>query len=281
MIIRTSICCRVANNSKIRSYLTHKNEPANTVCLLDSVFLTDGCFYSFNPPLLINTLRVIFCSKKRPNLQKDIIRIYSSSSSFAEAKNLAVLIPKECYLTVSYRKADESQSIVKSMEKSDLERSENPTKNMNVNILDALKQLCPEKDGVYTKITSIFLANPEFLMLACNLIKTKESSLTFRSDEDQTTLDNLSKNWFQKTASKIKRGTYEFKASRRISISKKESHEIRLLTMGNFKDKIIQKAIQLVFEEIYENKEKIFSRFSHGFRPNKSCHTAFKQIKDE
>lgn len=81
-----SSCCRAANNSKRRLYLTHKNEPANTVCLLDSVFLTDGYLYNFNTPLLINTFRVSFCSKKRPNLQKDSIRIYSSSSFFCGSK---------------------------------------------------------------------------------------------------------------------------------------------------------------------------------------------------
>lgn len=180
-----------------------------------------------------------------------------------------------------YEKADESQSIVKSAEKGHLERSENSIKNMNINILDTLKQLHPEKDGVYIKITAIFLANPEFLMLAYNLIKNKEGPLIFVGDEDQTTLDNLSKNWFQKTALDIKRGTYEFKVSRRINILKKGSHKIRPLTMGNPRDKIIQKAIQLILEEIYENKEKFFSRLSHGFRLNKSCHTALKQIKNE
>lgn len=98
-----SSCYRAANNSKRRLCLTHKNEPANTVCLLDSVFLVDGYFYSFNPPLHTTPLRVNFCSKKRPNLQKDIVRVYSSSSSSAEVKDLVVLIPKECYLHLTLK----------------------------------------------------------------------------------------------------------------------------------------------------------------------------------
>lgn len=132
-----------------------------------------------------------------------------------------------------------------------------------------------------TALYVILLTNPEFLMLAYNLIKNKEDNLTFGGDDDQTTLYSLSKNWFQKIASDIKRGTHEFKASRRINIPKKRSNETKPLKMRNFRDKIIQKAIQLILEEIYENKEKIFSRLSHGFRPNKSCHTVLKQIKDE
>lgn len=68
-----------------------------------------------------------------------------------------MLIPKECYLTVSYGKADESQLIAKSVEKGHFERSENSIKNMNTSILDALKQLHPEKGGVYTKITPLYV----------------------------------------------------------------------------------------------------------------------------
>lgn len=68
-------------------------------------------------------------------------------------------------------------------------------------------------------------------------------------------------------------------SSRRINIAKRGSLKRRPLTIGNPRDKIIQKAIYLILEEIYENKEKFFLDSSHGFRPNKSCHTALQEIK--
>jgi retron-type reverse transcriptase len=40
-------------------------------------------------------------------------------------------------------------------------------------------------------------------------------------------------------------------------------------------DKIVQKAMALILELIYEPD---FSNLSHGFRPNRSCHTAMKQL---
>ena len=41
------------------------------------------------------------------------------------------------------------------------------------------------------------------------------------------------------------------------------------------KDKIIQEAMRVLLEVIYEGK---FSDLSHGFRPGRSCHTALKQV---
>ena len=45
-----------------------------------------------------------------------------------------------------------------------------------------------------------------------------------------------------------------------------------------FTDKLIQEAIRMILEAIYE---PIFSDYSHGFRPARSCHTALAQIKKE
>lgn len=145
--------------------------------------------------------------------------------------------------------------------------------------MDSLKQLKPKKDNIYTHITSHFLANPEFLKLAYSLLKNKEDNLTPGGNNSKTTLDGISRTWFDDTALRLRKGTYQFSPSRRISISKKDSLTPRSLTVGNPKDKIIQKAIQLVLEEIYENKEKTFSDASHGFRSDKSFHTALEKIK--
>lgn len=158
-------------------------------------------------------------------------------------------------------------------------KSSNNRVEDTTDVVDALKQLKLEKDGIYTHITSRFLANPEFLKLAYGLIKNKEGNLTLGGDSSKTTLDGISRTWFDDTALRLKKGIYQFSSSRRISISKKDSSTPRSLTVGNPKDKIIQKAIQLVLEEIYENKENFFSDASHGFRSNRSCHTALEKIK--
>ena len=277
-----SNCCHAVNAFVKVPFTPSRNEPAYTVCSLDSVFLKNGYYYKYNPSLHITPLVVNFGSKKRPNLRKDTVRFYSMSSSLSEIKDLVVIASNERFLPVPYRKANVSQLNAKSMKIGQLNRSENNIETIKTDIVDALKQLYPEKDGIYINITKNFLSNPDFLMLAYNLIKNKEGNLTPGDLYEQTTLDGLSNNWFEETALDIKNNTYEFKSSRRIYVSKKgNNNKLRPLTINNSRDKIIQKAIHLILEEIYENKEKIFSRFSHGFRPNKSCHTALKQIKDE
>nr|WAK85010.1 hypothetical protein [Amicula sp. isolate GU52X-4 cfCalB7] len=121
-------------------------------------------------------------------------------------------------------------------------------------------------------------------MLVYYQIKNKASNLTSGGETERIVLYGLglSKDWFQKTALDIQNGTYEFKMNRKTYIPKKSNNNnFRPLIINNPTEKIIQKAIFLVLEEIYENKEKSFSRFSHGFHLNKSYHTAFEQIKNE
>ena len=43
-----------------------------------------------------------------------------------------------------------------------------------------------------------------------------------------------------------------------------------------FTDKLVQEVLRMILEAVYE---PIFFKYSHGFRPNKSCHTALKDIK--
>jgi RNA-directed DNA polymerase len=148
-------------------------------------------------------------------------------------------------------------------------------------VVNDLKRLNAHNDGIYTKITKRFLANPEFLKLAYAHLKSKDGNLTPGGDPAKVTLDGITEEWFKESAKKIELGIYSFDIARRINIKKKTSKKTRTLTIGNPRDKIIQKAYQMILNEIYENKDKVFLRCSHGFRPNKSAHTALKQIKKE
>lgn len=93
--------------------------------------------------------------------------------------------------------------------------------------------------------------------------------------------DTIKYDWFKKIAKDISEGTYIFQNCRRINLSKTDKKKLRLITIQNLKDEIVQKAKQIILEEIFERKESYFSPYSHGFRPGKSCHTALEQIKTE
>jgi group II intron reverse transcriptase/maturase len=280
----TSSLMLESNISNQSTYLTHNCGPANVVCDIDSGIST-LCYYyliSFNAPLHITPMRVRsffnLCSKKRPNHSIDTIRGFSSGPNSLEDKDRVMFSSKECSLLGLSGKADLSLLMLQNLKTAPLGRSNSHTEIFS-DVVDSLRQLKPEKDGIYTLITARFLANPEFLKLAYARIKNKEGNLTSGGGNLHVSLDGISQKWFQDTALHLKNNSYEFSSTRRINITKKSSNKSRPLTIGNPKDKIIQKAIQLVLEEIYENKDNVFLDVSHGFRSNKNCHTALQCIK--
>jgi hypothetical protein len=194
-----------------------------------------------------------------------------------------MLTRKKHYLQALYRKTDKSQLNVINVRKGLVKLSKNIVKNNNIytTITDAFKHIYPEKDGIYTGISLKFLTNSDFLMLVYNFIKNEKRNLTFENNNN-TVINSLFRGYFQKIASDIKQGIYEFKFNCKTNINaKKKNCRIKPVKFNNLKDKIIKKAIQLILEEIYERREKNFSKFSHGFHLKKNNHTAFKQIKNE
>lgn len=57
---------------------------------------------------------------------------------------------------------------------------------------------------------------------------------------------------------------------------KKANGKMRPLGIPTFTDKLIQEVLRMILESVYE---PVFSDYSHGFRPNRSCHTALTKIK--
>jgi retron-type reverse transcriptase len=118
------------------------------------------------------------------------------------------------------------------------------------------------------------IADEATLLLAYEQIKSNPGQMTKGSTDE--TLDGINSSWFKKTSKLIKAGKFRFSASRRIYIPKPGGKK-RPLTIGSPRDKVVQKAMQLVLEPIFEPN---FLLNSNGFRPYRGCHTALKQIKD-
>jgi RNA-directed DNA polymerase len=77
---------------------------------------------------------------------------------------------------------------------------------------------------------------------------------------------------------RMKQMAYRPEAVRQVLIPKEgKPGATRPLGISNFEDKIVQKMMQKVLESIYE---PLFKVCSHGFRPEKSCHTAIKALED-
>jgi len=79
----------------------------------------------------------------------------------------------------------------------------------------------------------------------------------------------------QELISQLKDGTYNPLPVRRVEIPKPNGGT-RILGIPSVKDRFIQQAITQIIAPCFE---EVFSEYSFGFRPERSCHDALKQAK--
>lgn len=127
------------------------------------------------------------------------------------------------------------------------------------------------KDGVFTRLYRYLLREDIYYTAYKNLYANKGAA-TKGADND--TADGFGKEYIAKIIKDLADMNYEPKPGRRTHIPKRNG-KMRPLGIPSFRDKIVQDVIRMYLEAIYE---PIFSDRSHGFRPNRSCHTALKQI---
>ena len=128
-----------------------------------------------------------------------------------------------------------------------------------------------EQGNIYKNLKGI-LNDPYFWIAAYNSIKNKPGNMI--KGIDDLTLDGISFSYFEKLAKDIISGNYQPNPIRRVEISKANGKS-RSLGIISPRDKIIQAGIACILEAIWEPK---FLNTSHGFRPNRSRHTALKDL---
>lgn len=133
-----------------------------------------------------------------------------------------------------------------------------------------LNQLSSLKENQTVNGLYCNLLNPEFYKVAYQNIYFKPSQMT--PANDGSTVDGMSMERIEKLIQKLKDKTYQPTPLRRIQIPKKNGGS-RSISIPSFEDKLVQEVIRMILEALYEPH---FSEHSHGFRPQKSCHTALK-----
>ena len=140
------------------------------------------------------------------------------------------------------------------------------------NVLISLSKHSKQKDYRYERLYRL-LYNEEMYFIAYQNIYSNNGSMT--KGTDNTTVDGMSIERIQKIILSLKDESYQPKPARRVYIPKKNG-KTRPLGIPSFEDKLVQEVIRMILEAIYEG---YFADSSHGFRPNRSCHTALIKIQ--
>ena len=119
------------------------------------------------------------------------------------------------------------------------------------------------------------LYNPDFYLLAYKNIYANGGSMT--PGVNGITIDGMSSQRIAKLIESLKDRSYQPNPARRTYIAKKNNPaKKRPIGIPSGDDKLVQEVIRMLLESIYEPN---FSDASHGFRPQRSCHTALTKIQ--
>lgn len=76
---------------------------------------------------------------------------------------------------------------------------------------------------------------------------------------------------------RAKSGSYRAPPVRRVHIPKGDGSQTRPIGIPTFEDKVLQRAVAMVLEAVYEPS---FHDFSYGFRPGRSAHQAIEALRN-
>jgi group II intron reverse transcriptase/maturase len=145
---------------------------------------------------------------------------------------------------------------------------------MVAELIDKVRN-CKRKDGRYGNLIQIIGSYNTLLLAYLNIKSNKGIS---SKGVDNQTLDGIDRNYLVRISEEILKGKYKFLPVRMVEIPKPGKTELRPLGISSPRQKIVQKALLLVLEAIFE---EVFLECSHGSRPGRSCHSALKRLQLE
>jgi group II intron reverse transcriptase/maturase len=139
-------------------------------------------------------------------------------------------------------------------------------------LLAILGKMAQKSDVQFEKLFQK-LYNIELWLVAYQHIAPKPGNMT--EGVDGKTIDGAGLQMITEMIADLKASRYVPKPVRRVYIPKANGR-LRPLGIPSFQDKLLQTVVKLILEAIYE---PTFSNASHGFRPQRSCHTALEAVK--
>jgi group II intron reverse transcriptase/maturase len=119
------------------------------------------------------------------------------------------------------------------------------------------------------------LFNPQLYLLAYGRMYSNKGAMT--PGPDGETADGMSLGKIGRIIDALRHERYRFKPVRRVYIPKKKEKngKKRPLGLPSWSDKLVGEVVRLLLEAYYEPQ---FSDRSHGYRPNRGCHTALSEV---
>ena len=125
-------------------------------------------------------------------------------------------------------------------------------------------------EGIYRQ-----LYNPMLYLRAYAKLYPNDGAMTAGTTPE--TVDGMSLRKIESLIDEIRSERYRWTPVRRVYIPKKNGKK-RPLGLPSFSDKLLQEVIRSILEAYYEPQ---MSDHSHGFRPDRGCHTALQEVQEK
>jgi group II intron reverse transcriptase/maturase len=142
--------------------------------------------------------------------------------------------------------------------------------------LEVIRKLNAKREWINDRLYGL-TTKEELLTVAYERLKSKPGNMT--PGYDDQTLDGLSMRTIKEFSEQLKSEKYQPKPVRTTYIPKANGKK-RKLGIPSPRDKVVQEVVRMILEAVYDSPHgAYFSESSHGFRPNRSCHTALKEVQ--
>jgi group II intron reverse transcriptase/maturase len=123
------------------------------------------------------------------------------------------------------------------------------------------------------------LYREDLYILAYERIKSKPGNMTPGTDEE--TLDGFSLQAIREIIQDMRTEQFRFQPVRTTFLPKANG-KMRKLGIPCVRDQVVQEVMHMILEAIYDSPNApYFQETSHGFRPGRSCHTAWRECREK
>lgn len=112
--------------------------------------------------------------------------------------------------------------------------------------------------------------------MAYSNLQANQGRLTPGTNAEDT-IDGMSSAKIEALIQQLGEGSFRWQPAKRVYIAKANGKR-RPLSIPTWTDKLVQEGMRLILEAYYEPR---FSAHSHGFRPQRGCHSALGEIVNE